>query len=94
MASSVRIPGIDLIDHLIKLGIVHEETRRVILDVAYDDVPVLYVERLGTNKLLDIDWGTHAGEIRVVDADDEEDVGAAQRHLESTLPSFDSLSNG
>jgi len=38
-----------------KIGIDYNLTRRVVLDIPYDDVVTVYVEKLGTKALLDID---------------------------------------
>jgi hypothetical protein len=49
-----EISGAAFLDHLQDLGILHEDsrTRRVIIDAAFDKPIFIYVEELGTERLL------------------------------------------
>lgn len=45
-----------LIKQLQKAGILSDNTRRVVIDIAYDNVVKIYYEVLADERLLDIDF--------------------------------------
>ena len=48
------VSGRSVIDALIAAGIADENTVRVIIDVPYDGIPIIHVEKRGDEHLLDV----------------------------------------
>ena len=48
------------------LNVDFNTVRRIVLDIRYDDVPVAYIEQLGTEKLLEINMQSDGIEIKVI----------------------------
>ena len=46
--------GQKLIDALTEAGIANDLTTRVIIDIRANEVPVIYIERLGDTRLLEV----------------------------------------
>jgi len=59
-------------DALIETGIVSREdrVRRVVLDVEVGNVPVLYIEQYGDDRVLQVVAGLRKTEIRITRAED------------------------
>lgn len=58
MAITEAIRGLELAEQLCKaLDLPAGQTRRIIIDVQYDCAGMVYVEMLGSQKILDLDWG-------------------------------------
>lgn len=50
-----------LIKVMMDAGIVPDHCRRIVLDIAYNNVVKIYYEVLGDNRLLDVDFASHIG---------------------------------
>ena len=69
------ILGVDLLEQLCeKLGFNCSLTRRIVLDVKFDAVPIVYHESYGTDSLLDIEMESDG--IKIVE------VGKSNQELE------------
>lgn len=66
------ILGRHLIGELVKQGVVSEDTRRVTIDCALDDVVTVYVEKVGDKRLLSIvpPLGENGVQITTLEAND------------------------
>ncbi len=53
--ASQALHGMDFIGHLTDLGIVPEDTRRVIIEASIHSLVIVYVEQLGTKDLIKIE---------------------------------------
>jgi hypothetical protein len=51
---STLVHGRRVIDALIASGIADEHTQRVIIDIPIDGVPLVHVQKVGDEKLLDV----------------------------------------
>lgn len=47
------------------LGIEKEHLRRIVIDLPYNDVPVIYTEQLGDRRLLEIGWAEFKDKMQV-----------------------------
>ena len=58
--------GSDLITALaMALGLDGSRVRRIVIDAAYNDVVVVYVEQIGAVRMLEIDWPGHLKDARI-----------------------------
>ena len=63
------ISGKQLLEQICnKIDVDFKTVRRVVLDIPYDNVITVYVEKLGTTKLLDIDMQSDGIKIKEVGA--------------------------
>lgn len=61
------IPAKDLLKQVCeKLGIPYNLTRRIVLDIPYNDIITVYVELVGTDALLDIRFESDGIDIKEV----------------------------
>lgn len=54
MTNSKYVLGNTVIDELIKHGIADQQTQRVIIDIPIDGFPIIYVQKIGTNAIIDL----------------------------------------
>ncbi len=54
MARDRIITGTELLQKLVDLGIVPLNVRRVVIDAVWNDLVVVYVEQIGTERLLSV----------------------------------------
>ncbi len=57
-----------------KAGLLPKRLRRVIIDIAYDDVVKVYIESLGDEAMFDVSLATVVEGAKVVRAEDTEEV--------------------
>jgi len=65
--ANMAILGSGLIERIAEAqGIDAARIRRIVVDARFDDVAIVYVELIGTEKLLGVDWGAAGVEVRVL----------------------------
>ena len=68
-----------LIDSLTKAGIIPDNTRRVVIDIPYDNCVMLYYETFADERILDIDFVSHLGPV-VINAGDCKHCNGSGKH--------------
>jgi hypothetical protein len=48
------VSGHGFLKHLFELGLIPAETRRVVIDAGMNSLPIMYIEKLGTEGLLQL----------------------------------------
>ena len=71
MARDRMIAGKEFLDKLIDSGIIPLDTRRVVIDVAWDDLVMVYVEQLGTERLLSVTPTLEGIKIQIVGEEED-----------------------
>lgn len=54
MTTGRFVHGRKIIDSLIENGIADDTTQRVIIDIPLDGMPIIYTQKIGTDKLFNI----------------------------------------
>jgi len=65
------ITGKEFLKKLDDLGIVPFDTRRVVIDAVWDDVVIVYVEQLGTERLLEVTTTLEGIKIQIVGKEED-----------------------
>lgn len=63
-----KITGGRLLEALRAAGLADDNTRRVVIDIEAECVPVVYIERWGDERLLDVVTAVAAAQITVKEA--------------------------
>lgn len=48
------------------LGLDHQNIRRIVLDIVYDDTIKVYIENIGDERLLSIDWAGNLKDTKLI----------------------------
>lgn len=49
----IIISGLTFLDWLYEQGVIPEQTQRVIIDAAYDDAVIIYIQAIGDDRLME-----------------------------------------
>lgn len=63
------LPGWEFGQRLVEAGVIGPDVRRCVIDVPADGIVMIYVERIGSRKLLDVVTSLKGVQIKVVDAE-------------------------
>ena len=72
MARDRIVTGKEFLQKLLDLDVIPLDTRRVVIDAAWNDLVMVYVEQLGTERLLSVTPTLEGIKIQIVG--EEEDV--------------------
>jgi len=65
------VTGKEFLQKLLDLGIIPLNTRRVVIDAARDDLVMVYVEQLGTERLLSVTPTLEGIKIQIVGEEED-----------------------
>ena len=71
MARDRIVTGKEFLQKLLDLGIIPLNTRRVVIDAARDDLVMVYVEQLGTERLLSVTPTLEGIKIQIVGEEED-----------------------
>jgi hypothetical protein len=82
MTNSRPIIGKNLYGALLKAGFASENTRRVVIDIPVNDIPVVYTETFGNAGIIEIIEAVSEVEVKLKSATEEVIDGASGKHSE------------